>query len=94
MDEEALYVALTQGYIAGAGLDVLEAEPVKMDNPLLKLDNVLFTGHSAHYSDRKWGEASQRPAEDVGRILAGEWPRGWVNPEVEAKYIARWGKTK
>jgi D-3-phosphoglycerate dehydrogenase len=94
VDEEALYIALSQGYIAGAGLDVLEVEPVKMNNPLLKLDNVVLTGHSAHYSDRAWMDVSLRASEDVARIISGDWPRGWINPQVEAKFIARWGKNK
>ncbi len=94
VDEEALYIALTRGYITGAGLDVLETEPARMDNPLLKLDSVLFTGHSAHYSDQVWTEMSRRPAEEVGRIMSGEWPIGWINPQVEAKFIKRWRKSK
>jgi D-3-phosphoglycerate dehydrogenase len=92
VDEAALYTALTGGDIAGAGLDVLEAEPAKMDNPLLKLDNVIVTGHSGFYSDQMWAEQSRIPAQEVGRIMSGEWPKGWLNPEVEPKYIARWGK--
>jgi D-3-phosphoglycerate dehydrogenase len=94
MDEAGLYEALTKGYIAGAGLDVFEVEPVKMDNPLLKLDNVIVTGHSGFYSDQMWAEQAQIPAQEVGRIMSGEWPKGWLNPEVEKKYIARWGKSK
>ncbi len=90
LDEEALYTALKQGYIAGAGLDVLEIEPLRMDNRLLGLDNVILTGHSAHYSDQVWAEQARRPAEEVARILRGEWPRGWVNPQVEARFLARW----
>ncbi|MFC1864416.1 C-terminal binding protein, partial [Chloroflexota bacterium] len=43
VDEVALYTALTHGDIAGAGVDVTELEPIKMDNPLLELDNVVFT---------------------------------------------------
>jgi phosphoglycerate dehydrogenase-like enzyme len=93
VDEGALYTALTKGYLAGAGLDVFEVEPVKMDNPLLKLDNVIVTGHSSFYSDQMWAEQSRIPAQEVARIMAGEWPKGWLNPEVEKKYIARWGKT-
>ena len=90
LDEEALFTALKRGYIAGAGLDVLEVEPIRMDNPLLGLDNVILTGHSAHYSDEVWAEQARRPAEEVARILRGEWPRGWVNPQVEARFLARW----
>ncbi|MBN1367279.1 MAG: C-terminal binding protein [Dehalococcoidales bacterium] len=93
IDEGALYNALVNGYIAGAGLDVVEKEPVKMDNPLLKLDNVIVTGHSAHYSDQVWAEQRRRPAEEIIRIMSGQWPRGWVNPQVEAKFIERWRNT-
>jgi D-3-phosphoglycerate dehydrogenase len=92
-DESSLYIALTDGYITGAALDVLEVEPVKMDNPLLKLDNVIFTGHSAHYSDQVWTDQSKLPAEEVGRIMSGQWPIGWINPQVEPKFIERWGRS-
>jgi D-3-phosphoglycerate dehydrogenase / 2-oxoglutarate reductase len=91
IDETGLRIALDEGMIAGAGLDVLEKEPVGMDNPLLNLDNVIVTGHSAHYSDQVWAEQARRPAEEVGRILSGEWPVSWVNPQVEARYRERWG---
>jgi D-3-phosphoglycerate dehydrogenase len=94
VDEEALYAALTQGGIAGAGLDVTKVEPINLENPLLKLDNVILTGHSAYYSDISVADARRKPIEDVSRIMAGKWPGGWVNPEVKAKFIARWGKTK
>jgi len=90
LDEDALYEALKQGYIAGAGLDVLEIEPLRMDNRLLGLDNVILTGHSAHYSDQVWAEQARCPAEEVARMLRGEWPKGWVNPQVEANFLARW----
>ncbi|OGO37077.1 MAG: hypothetical protein A2147_05720 [Chloroflexi bacterium RBG_16_57_8] len=91
VNEEELYTALTRGYIAGAGLDVLEIEPVTMDNPLLKLDNIVVTGHSAHYSDQAWAEQARRPTEEVARVMAGKWPIGWVNPQAEAAFRARWG---
>ena len=91
VDEKALYTALTGGEIAGAALDVIEAEPIGMDNPLLELDNVIITGHSGHYSDRAIANIRHRPFEDVSRILTGEWPRGWVNPEVKDNYVAKWG---
>ncbi len=92
VDETALCDALINGKIAGAGLDVLAYEPAKMDNPLLKMENVIITGHSAHYSDQAWDEQARRPAEEVARLIAGQWPRGWVNPQVETNYITRWGK--
>lgn len=47
VDEKALQVALEEGRIAGAGLDVLDPEPPDANNPLLKLDNVFVTAHIA-----------------------------------------------
>lgn len=63
VDEEALIKALTSKKIAGAALDVMAREPVQPDNPLLKMENVIVTGHSAHYSDEAWGEQARRPGK-------------------------------
>jgi glyoxylate reductase len=54
VDEKALYEALNEGRIAGAGLDVFEQEPTSLANPLLKLDNVVVAPHisSASYETR------------------------------------------
>src|SRR5262249_21304655 len=52
VDEAALVRALREGWIAGAGLDVVESEPIAADHPLLKLDNVVLPPHIASYSDR------------------------------------------
>ena len=94
IEEAALVEALNSGLVAGAGLDVLEVEPARMDNPLLKLDNVIITGHSAHYSDQSTNAIRKRALEDVSRIISGEWPLGLVNPDVKANFLARLGKVK
>ena len=90
VDEEALYSALSEGLIAGAGLDVLESEPPRPDHPLLKLNNVLITGHFAYYSEESREELFRRPWEEVARILKGEWPLGLVNAQVKERFKAKW----
>jgi D-3-phosphoglycerate dehydrogenase len=91
VDENALYTALSEGLIAGAGLDVLESEPPDRDNPLLRLDNVLITGHFAYYSEESREELFRWPWEEVARILQGQWPQGLINAQVKERFSARWG---
>jgi D-3-phosphoglycerate dehydrogenase len=91
VDEKALYTALSEGLIAGAGLDVLNPEPPNPDNPLLKLDNVLITGHFAYYSEESREELFMRPWKEVARVLQGEWPHGLVNPQVKERFRVKWG---
>jgi len=91
VDETALYTALSQGLIAGAGLDVLESEPPSQDNPLLKLNNVLITGHFAYYSEESREELFRWPWEEVARVLQGQWPLGLVNVKVKERFSAKWG---
>jgi D-3-phosphoglycerate dehydrogenase len=91
VDEKALYIALSEGLIAGAGLDVLESEPPSPGNPLLKLNNVLITGHFAYYSEESREELFRWPWEEVARVLQGEWPQGLVNPQVKEKFSVKWG---
>jgi D-3-phosphoglycerate dehydrogenase len=94
IDEQALCTALSKGYLAGAGLDVTDPEPVPVDSPLLKFDNVIITGHNAGTSPESKARTSTLPAEELSRVMRGEWPLGLVNPEVKEKYIAKWGQMK
>ena len=79
VDEAALIVALQQGQIRAAGLDVFVREPLEVDSPLLQLDNVVATPHigSATVETR---EAMARCAVDnLLTALAGERPANRVN---------------
>jgi D-3-phosphoglycerate dehydrogenase len=91
-DEEALYTALANGYIAGAGLDMIKGEAISLDHPLLRLENVIFTAHSAWYSEHSIAEIKRRAYENIGRVFRGEWPKWFINPEVKEKFLERWGK--
>lgn len=82
IDEAALYTALREKWVASAGLDVLEREPLTRDNPLLGLDNVVITPHMAWYSIDSLTEIQRRAAEEVARVLRGQPPKSLVNREV------------
>jgi D-3-phosphoglycerate dehydrogenase / 2-oxoglutarate reductase len=90
VDERALHTALSEGLIAGAGLDVLESEPPDQDNPLLKLNNALITGHFAYYSEESREALFRWPWEEAARVLKGEWPQGLLNPQVKERFSAKW----
>ena len=85
VDEAALIKALQKKLIAGAGLDVFEKEPLAPDNPLLKMDNVVVLPHSASYSDAALEMHPINPAQEVARVLKGQWPNNVVNKGVEPK---------
>ena len=82
IDEDALYDALSNHRIAGAGLDVMvDAEPPP-ETPLFKLDNLLVTPHVAFFSQEATLELEQRAAREVAYVLTGRMPENLVNPAV------------
>jgi D-3-phosphoglycerate dehydrogenase len=87
IDEKALYKALKEGWIAGAGLDVFEQEPVSKDNPLLKLDNVVLTSHVGGATIECRKRLAIVAADNIIRVLQGKVPDkvNIVNPEVVKK---------
>lgn len=85
IDEKALIKALQEGWIAGAGLDVLEVEPAASDNPLLKMDNVVVTPHAAWYSEQAEVELRTKTAKGVAEVLQGYFPKYLVNKDVREK---------
>lgn len=82
IDEKALINALNAGDIAGAALDVFEAEPVAKDNPLLAMDNVIATPHAAWYSEEAIDTLQEKVALEVVNILQGGVPFNLCNKEV------------
>lgn len=82
IDEHALASALESGHIAGAGLDVVEPTPPDPSSPLLAQENVIITPHTAFFSQASTVELEERTAGEVVRVLAGEKPENWINPEV------------
>jgi len=78
LDETALYEALTQGRVAGAGLDVFATEPC-VDSPLFKLENVVATPHLGASTDEAQERAGIAVAVSVRKALAGELVPDAVN---------------
>lgn len=71
IDEAALAAAMASGEIAGAALDVFEAEPLPDHSPLRDAPNVLLTPHAAWYSDAAIGRLQQLVADDISNHLNG-----------------------
>lgn len=82
VDEPALIKALQEKWIAGAGLDVLEIEPAKPDNPLLKMEHVILSPHNASASARFDPMRKRRVGQEIALVLSGRWPMSCVNPTV------------
>ncbi|MFZ5818150.1 MAG: D-2-hydroxyacid dehydrogenase [Bacillota bacterium] len=72
VDEPALIRALQEGRIAGAGLDVTEAEPLPADSPLWELPGVIITPHVAASSPHTMGRVMDLVAENLRRLAAGQ----------------------
>ncbi len=72
VDTNALVKALQEGWIAGAGLDVFEEEPLPKDHPLTKFDNVVLTPHIGASTVEAQERAGIEVAEKVVKILKGE----------------------
>lgn len=82
VDEEALIAALSEGSIAGAALDLVEADQIPPHHPLNQLENVLITQHASCYSDEAYKELAANAATHVAQILTGRVPLSIVNPTV------------
>lgn len=79
IDTVALVEALQSGHLAGAGLDVVEKEPLDSDSPLRDMSNVVLTPHIAWYSEESQVDLKRGAAEEVVRVLSREGAKNSVN---------------
>lgn len=74
VDEPALIDALRSGHLLGAGLDVFKTEPLPIDSPLLKLDNLLATPHMGGLDEESLEAMSRMAAQCIVDLFQGRWP--------------------
>ena len=74
VDQKALAAALSSGKLAGAGLDVLEEEPIDPADALVSMENVVITPHIAGDSDEVHQRLAAAVADNIRRVAAGEPP--------------------
>ena len=82
VDQKALTEALQNQQIQGAGLDVFEQEPIRDDDPLLSLDNVIVTPHSICWTDECFEGNGRSACESIIRVASGQIPTYVVNRDV------------
>ncbi|ANN75899.1 hydroxyacid dehydrogenase [Bordetella flabilis] len=94
-DEVALYEALRDGALGGAGLDVWTVEPPAQDAPLLSLPQVVATYHTAGVTHEARRNVAAMGAEQIVALLRGQRPSRIVNPDAyeffRRRYAARIG---
>ena len=88
-DEAALVQALQSGHLAGAGLDVWDREPPPLDHPLLAMDNVFATFHTAGVTHEARRDVAAMAAQQIVTLRDGGRPPRLVNPQAWEAYQAR-----
>ncbi|PON17455.1 hydroxyacid dehydrogenase [Candidatus Entotheonella serta] len=79
VDEPALIYALENGSIAGAGLDVFDVEPLPLDHPFRRLENIVITPHIGYVTDETYRVFYGDALEDIQAFLKGK-PVRVLNP--------------
>jgi D-3-phosphoglycerate dehydrogenase / 2-oxoglutarate reductase len=79
VDETALALALESGRLAGAALDTLSEEPPCVDNPLLRLPNVIVTPHVGAHTDAAMTAMGRAALSDCLAVLSGRPPENPVS---------------
>ena len=88
IDEEALVKALKEGWIAGAALDVFVEEPLPLDNPLTKMENVILTPHIGSATKETRRRMALVDIENIRAVLEGRVPPNLI-PEQRGKTFMR-----
>jgi glyoxylate reductase len=90
VDEKALIDALQRNEIGGAGLDVFEQEPISMDNPLLKFENVVLAPHISSASYETRSKMAEMVADNLVAFFEGKKPPNLLNPDaMKAKPLTK-----
>jgi len=92
-DEPALIEALQSGKLAGAGIDVWDIEPPPTDHPLLAMDNVILSPHTAGITFESRRNIAKIAAEQLVEVRNGQKPPRLLNPEVWPKFQERFKAT-
>jgi D-3-phosphoglycerate dehydrogenase len=71
IEEKALIAALQEGLVAGAGLDVFDIEPLPLDHPFRRMDNVVITPHLGYVSEQNYRQYFPDIVEDIRAFIAG-----------------------
>jgi phosphoglycerate dehydrogenase-like enzyme len=82
VNEEDLVRALSEKWIAGAGIDVFEKEPPGEDHPLYALDNVILAPHALAWTEEIARDNTIEACDNILAVARGEEPHGAVNREV------------
>lgn len=88
-DEVALVEALASRHLGGAAIDVFSEQPLPSDHAFFSLPNVVLTPHMAGITSESMLRMGQGVVAETKRILAGEKPENFCNPEVWNRYRAR-----
>ena len=78
VDEDALFQVMSSGHLRSAALDVVAQEPLPLSSPLLALQNVVLTTHTAGLDEQSEQDMPRIAAENVAELFRGQWPEGCV----------------
>jgi len=96
VNQRDLYVALSDGIIRGAGIDVFEVEPPDPKDPLFTLDNIIVSPHANSLTEECWRDIGHHACRNLVKTARGEQAEFVINPEVLKKpsFRAKWDRLR